>query len=63
MEPLEEVPDGAWTPGLICLKGGDLTAEAEALKASYPETAGAGRSLDGLLGPDWADKRIIHVTA
>ena len=54
-------PDGAWTPGLVCLKGGDLAAEAAALAEAFPETVGHARGLGEILGPDWADKRIVHV--
>ena len=57
------VDDGAWAPGLVCLKGGDLAAEAAALADAFPQTTGAARGLDDLLGPEWSDKRIVHVTA
>ena len=62
VRPLDDVPEGAWTPGLVCLKGGDLTAEVAALRDAFPHTSGAGRGLDDLLGPDGADKRIVYVT-
>lgn len=58
-----DAPEGAWTPGLVCLKGGDLDAEAAALAEAFPETQGRTRGLDEILGPDWADKRIVHITA
>lgn len=65
-EPLDPdaagAPDGAWAPGLVCLKGGDLAAEAAALADAFPETETASRGLGGTLGPDWADKQIVHVT-
>ena len=61
--PLDDVPNEAWAPGLICLKGGDLAAESAALAEAFPETAAAVRGLDGILGPEWADKRIVQVTA
>ncbi len=62
-QPLVGVPDGAWAPGLVCLKGGDLGAEVEALRQAFPQTSGAGHGLGDLLGPDWADKCIVHVQA
>ena len=61
-QPLGEVPEGAWAPGLVCLKGGDLTDEVAALRDAFPQTSGEGRGLADLLGSDWSDKRIVHVT-
>lgn len=61
--PFTDVPDDAWAPGLVCLKGGDLGAEVDALRDAFPQTSGSGSGLSTLLGPDWADKRIVHVTA
>ena len=55
-------PASAWAPGLVCLKGGDLAAEAAALAEAFPETETAARPLDNVLGPDWADKQVVHVT-
>ena len=60
--PLDGVPEGAWAPGLVCLKGGDLTDEVAALRAAFPHTSGAGHGLADVLGPEWSDKRIVHVT-
>ena len=59
---LDGAPADTWAPGLVCLKGGDLAAEAAALAETFPETSGRARGLDEVLGPDWADKRIVHVT-
>lgn len=60
--PLADVPDGCWAPGLVCLKGGDLAAETADLHRQSPgarvETAG----LADVLGPEWADKSVVHVT-
>ena len=35
-QSLDTVPDDAWTPGLIALKGGDLGPEVEGLGVAYP---------------------------
>ena len=32
----EPVADGVWAPGLVCLKGGDLSAEGAALAEAFP---------------------------
>ena len=45
----------AWAPGLVCLKGGDLTDEVAALRAAFPETAVDVRDLGG------AAKALVHV--
>ena len=56
--PLTDVPDGAWAPGLLTLKGGDLTAEIAAL----PEGVRVERhALADLLGADFATKELLHV--
>ncbi len=66
-EPLDldaaAAPAGAWRPGLVCLKGGDLTAEAAELAEAFPETEAVARGLDEVLGPEWADKCLVHVSA
>ena len=61
-QPLDVAPADAWAPGLVCLKGGDLTAEAAALAEAFPETETTARGLDEVLGPDWADKCVVHVS-
>lgn len=52
----------AWAPGLVCLKGGDLRAERGALADAFPETTVEARGLDAVLGAEWADKSLVHVT-
>lgn len=60
--PLDGVPDGCWAPGLVCLKGGDLTEEIAALHIAFPGLAVATTPLEPLLGrPYFADKAILHV--
>lgn len=56
------LPDGAWAPGLIALKGGDLADEVTALHAAAPGLTVDETPLDGLLGDGWADKAVVHVT-
>ena len=61
-QPLGETTDGAWMPGLVCLKGGDLTAETADLGDAAPEAEVTTRSLADVLGTEWADKAIVAVT-
>lgn len=56
------VPGHAWRPGLVCLKGGDLTDETAALHAAHASLAVTETSLAGLLGEAFADKSLVHVT-
>lgn len=58
----DPLPDGAWAPGLVCLKGGDLTDETAALHAAFPGLAVEATPLDALMGEGWADKALVHVT-
>lgn len=52
----------AWTPGLICLKGGDLFDEIADLRAEVPDVTIEQHPLRPLLGRDYfADKHIITV--
>ena len=61
-QPMDGVPDGSWAPGLVCLKGGDLAEEAAALAEQFPQTVARARALDDVLGPEWPDKQIVHVS-
>src|SRR5690606_39071924 len=56
-----EVPDGAWAPGLVCLKGGDLADETAALLAAFPGLSVEATPLDALMGDGWADKSLVYV--
>ena len=51
-----------WAPGLICLKGGDLTAETADLYSAFPGVAVATLELASHLGEAWSDKVLLHVT-
>ena len=52
----------AWPPGLICLKGGDLTGEIETLRAAFPSVGVETRPLEPLLGrPYFAEKQLVVV--
>lgn len=57
----EPLPDGAWAPGLACLKGGDLADETAALVAAFPDVHVEKTGLGEVLGPAWADKAIVSV--
>lgn len=72
--PLADVPEPApdprfrgeagdvWTPGLVCLKGGDLTVEIADLRRQSPEVSVETLGLADVLGDEWADKTLVHVT-
>ena len=60
-DPVQEpfrAPAGAWAPGLLALKGGDLAAEAAALPGGI---AVETHELEAWMGPDYATKRLVHV--
>jgi len=57
--PPETTPDGAWQPGLICLKGGDLSAEVAALKRADPEVAVRQFPLRELMGSAFFEAKYI----
>ncbi|HLT46267.1 MAG TPA: 16S rRNA (guanine(527)-N(7))-methyltransferase RsmG [Rubricoccaceae bacterium] len=60
--PPPEVPEGCWAPGLVCLKGGDLTEEIAALHAAHPGLTVEQIPLAPLLGRAYfADKAIVSV--
>lgn len=53
-----------WQPGLICLKGGDLSDEIGALSDAYPDTSVEQIALRALLKrPYFSDKYIVTVRA
>ena len=54
-------PSEAWS-GLVCLKGGDLGTEIARLVEVSPAATVHEQALDNVLGPEWADKAIVHVT-
>lgn len=52
-----------WQPGVICLKGGDLSSEAAALSTSYPSVRMRITSLAALGDSEsFAEKVIVEVT-
>ncbi len=56
----ETSPD-AWRPGLICLKGGDLRAEIDALRQAHPAVQVRATPLQPLLRrPYFADKAVVE---
>lgn len=60
-QALDAVADGAWPPGLVCLKGGDLADEIAGLGGAAPEAEVATQPLAEILGPEWSDKAIVTV--
>lgn len=57
------VGDDAWAPGLLTLKGGDLSDELEALRAADPDVEIERLSLESLLGRNgfFGEKEIVGV--
>ena len=53
-------PEGAWAPGLICLKGGDLSCDRAALLRAHEDVGIAVHPLD-YMGPWYCGKVIIQV--
>lgn len=53
--------DGTWPSGLVCLKGGNLMGEIDALTARFP-TVRVNVQPVGLDGPYFADKHVVTVT-
>jgi len=60
-QPGEEVPEGTWTPGLVCLKGGDLATETSDLHSAFPGVTVETVELASQLGEAWSDKVLLHV--
>ena len=60
-QPVAEAPSDAWAPGLVCLKGGDLSDEIASLHDAFSNLAVTTLELATLLGEAWSDKVLIHV--
>lgn len=68
----DAVPDGVtsaasetscWEPGLLCLKGGDLGHELDALSSRYTGTSVRIYDVRDYLDTSWfAQKKLLHVT-
>lgn len=56
------IPDDAWSPGLVCLKGGDLAGETADLHTAHAGLTVTETNLAVLLGDAFADKSLVHVT-
>lgn len=62
--PATPAPDGAWAPGLLCLKGGDLRDEIAGLEAAFPGLTVTLHPLEPLLEAPWfAEKYLVEVRA
>ena len=60
--PLDNVPADGWQPGLICLKGGDLSAEIHRLEKDSPELTTDLYPLTPEKSTDISEaKYIVHV--
>ena len=64
-QPVESVREAdSWEPGLLALKGGDLSEEIRRLKRKYPHTQVQLISLEPVMQqPYFAEKYLVHVTA
>lgn len=51
--------EGDWSPGLICLKGGDLSQEIAELQNAFPETQVEQFPLEKILPTDVAEAKYI----
>lgn len=61
-ESLDHDPGSCWQPGLISLKGGDLTSERKVLHERYPDQQVVVQNLYQLLGRTYfKDKYIVEV--
>jgi len=64
VEPVEEHGTGMWPPGLICLKGGNLTSEIQDLHRTSASAAVIEEELYSMLGDDhFREKKIVTVTS
>lgn len=56
-------PEKAWEHGVVCLKGGDLSEEVDAIKTVFPRVRVDEYPLDSsVYGGQFADKVIVTVT-
>ncbi|NNE35624.1 MAG: 16S rRNA (guanine(527)-N(7))-methyltransferase RsmG, partial [Rhodothermales bacterium] len=63
-DPAYEAPSSCWTPGLVCLKGGDLTEEIAGLQDRHPGVQVQCISLADIVSiPEFVGKVIVTVTA
>ena len=61
-EPLDSVPETCWPPGLLALKGGDLSEEEATLNRAFARLALHQVSLESLLNrPYFRDKVLVAV--
>lgn len=60
-DPLRGVAREAWRPGLLTLKGGDLTDEIADLHAAAPDLAVRRYDLADWLGKAFQTKALLHV--
>ncbi|NNF56931.1 MAG: 16S rRNA (guanine(527)-N(7))-methyltransferase RsmG [Rhodothermaceae bacterium] len=60
--PHADVPEECWSPGLLTLKGGNLTDEITALHTAFPSLTVEQTDLGALLGrPHFTEKRLVQV--
>lgn len=59
LTPLQSIPDDAWKPGLLALKGGDLTGEINTAKRQYSNLQVESLNLEPLLDDDYFSEKVI----
>ena len=59
LSPLQSVPDDAWKPGLLALKGGDLTDEIDTAKRRYPKLTVESLELQALLEDEYFAEKVL----
>lgn len=60
--PLDAGPED-WAPGLLCLKGGDLSEEMRCLSRAYPHVSITSEPVQEYLPePHFEEKYLLHVT-
>ena len=63
-EPLAELDECSWPPGLLCLKGGNLRKEIAALKEDVPNVQVGREAVQPGSGSGYlADKYVVTVTS
>lgn len=59
LTPLKAIPNAAWKPGLLALKGGDLSDEINTAQRRYSNLKVESFDLEPLLGDSYFDEKMI----
>lgn len=58
-EPFDLIDPSCWSPGLVCLKGGDLANEIADLSNRFPATQVIQQPLEDLGAPSYFEEKLI----